>query len=98
MAVTYRPRKRTVPYRTRLTGRLIAFKEGFDADRIGPLTISKLVIQGRSVGPNPESGDSGLSLCEPRNDGGAYATISCSTFIKASGAVTFGAWLASSSK
>ena len=42
--------------------------------------------------------DSGFSLREPRNDGGSYATISCNTFISASGAVIFGAWLASSSK
>src|SRR4051812_17474688 len=39
MAVTYRSRKRMVPYRTRLTGRLISCNEGFDADRIEPLTI-----------------------------------------------------------
>ena len=42
--------------------------------------------------------DSGFSLREPGNDGWGYATISCNTFINASGAVTFGAWLASSSK
>jgi hypothetical protein len=46
MAVTYRRRKQAVPYRTRLTGRLISCNEGFDADRIGPLTNLKGVIPG----------------------------------------------------
>jgi hypothetical protein len=37
MAVTYRPRERAVPYRTRLTGRLMSFKnEGFGATRRTP--------------------------------------------------------------
>jgi len=53
MAVTYRSRKRTVPYRTRLTGRLISCNEGFDADRIEPLTIlTRLSFRGvRSTSP-----------------------------------------------
>jgi hypothetical protein len=46
MAVTYRRRKLAVPYRTRLTGRLISCNEGFDADRIGPLTNLKGIIPG----------------------------------------------------
>jgi len=36
MAVTYRSRKRTVPYRTRLTGRLISCNEGFGVNAPGP--------------------------------------------------------------
>ena len=106
MAVTYRPRKRTVPYRTRLTGRLISCDEGFDADRIGPLTnlgTPSLSFGGvRSTSPEsigPKVGgemDSGFSLLEPRN--ADQATIFSSTPINTSGAVTFGAWLASSSK
>ena len=35
MAVTYRARKRAVPYRTRLTGRLMC-DEGFDANASDP--------------------------------------------------------------
>src|SRR6185369_13938661 len=36
MAVTYRLRKPAVPYRTRLTGRLISCNEGFDASASDP--------------------------------------------------------------
>jgi len=36
MAVTYRRRKQAVPYRTRLTGRLISCNEGFGANVPGP--------------------------------------------------------------
>ena len=79
MAVTYRRRKQAVPYRTRLTGRLISCNEGFDADRIGPLT---------NFGPAviPDS-----CWARPGMTAKSYATISCNTAISASGAVTFGA-------
>src|SRR6516225_4058990 len=50
MAVTHRPRKRMVPYRTRLTGRLISCNEGFDADRIGPLTNFRAVSVRAGIG------------------------------------------------
>lgn len=36
MAVTYHQRKRVVPYRTRLTGRLMSTNEGFDANASDP--------------------------------------------------------------
>jgi hypothetical protein len=37
MAVTYRPRKRAVPYKTRLTGRLMFLRnEGFGANTPDP--------------------------------------------------------------
>ena len=36
MAVTYRPRKRAVPYRTRLTGWLMLMNEGFGANTPDP--------------------------------------------------------------
>ena len=42
MAVTYRLRKQAVPYRTRLTGRLISCNEGFDADASDPSPFSRL--------------------------------------------------------
>jgi len=54
MAVTYRPRKRAVPYRTRLTGRLISCNEGFGANAPGPSPFwpstspSTAVIPGRA--------------------------------------------------
>jgi hypothetical protein len=34
MAVTYRPRKRAVPYKTRLTGRLMLLRKRFRASEI----------------------------------------------------------------
>jgi hypothetical protein len=34
MAVTYRPRKRTVPYKTRLTGRLMLLRKRFRRKRV----------------------------------------------------------------
>jgi len=53
----------------------------------------------RNPAPGREDGgiDSGFVLRTPRNDGESYATIFANTAISASGAVTFGAWLASSS-
>src|SRR4051794_38956034 len=44
MAVTYRSRKRAVPYRTRLTGRLISCDEGFDASASGPSPFLPILI------------------------------------------------------
>jgi hypothetical protein len=39
MAVTYRPRERAMPYRTRLTGRLMSITMRGPASRAGPLAI-----------------------------------------------------------
>jgi len=69
MAVTYRARKRAVPYRTRLTGRLIRYNEGLGANTPGPSPFPVIVIPGRMriARANPESRDSGLALRTPRN-------------------------------
>ena len=52
MAVTYRPRKRAVPYRTRLTGRLMSLKMRGSAQHAGPLAILTTVIPGRRKASN----------------------------------------------
>src|SRR5437879_4852655 len=44
MVVTYRSRKRAVPYRTRLTGRLISCNEGFDANASDPSPFLSMLI------------------------------------------------------
>jgi hypothetical protein len=75
MAVTYRPRKRAVPYKTRLTGWLISEAKAFSKK-------TRLT----------ENEGFGVTRRTPRH---FYATIVASNAIKASGAVTFGEWLAS---
>jgi hypothetical protein len=42
MAVTYRLRKPAMPYKTRLTGRLISENEGFGANTPDPSPILRL--------------------------------------------------------
>jgi hypothetical protein len=42
MAVTHRLRKPAVPYKTRLTGRLMFINEGFGADAPDPSPICRL--------------------------------------------------------
>jgi hypothetical protein len=78
--------------------------EGFGVTRRTPRHFSDSitgVIPGRSAGPNPESRDSGFDAgASPRNDAELpySATTFASSAISASGAVTFGEWLASISK
>ena len=99
MAVTYRLRKQVVPYRTRLTGRLISCNEGFDANASDPSPIWATVIPGRAqhepgIHPAAEPVDEwipGSRFASPGMTAESYATISFSTPISASGAVTFGA-------
>ena len=50
MAVTYRPRKRAVPYRTRLTGWLIRSNEGLGATRRAPRHFGMLSRQRWALG------------------------------------------------
>ena len=52
MAVTYRPRKRAVPYKTRLTGRLILKTRG-SAHHAGPFaSLVGGILLGLEVGDN----------------------------------------------
>ena len=44
MAVTYRPRKRAVPYKTRLTGWLISENEGFGVTRRTPRHLCRRAL------------------------------------------------------
>jgi hypothetical protein len=46
MAVTYRPRKQAVPYKTRLTGWLISLRMRGSAKHAGPLASLSLILLG----------------------------------------------------
>jgi hypothetical protein len=106
MAVTYRPRKRAVPYRTRLTGRLIRLMRGSARTRRAPRHFLHC-HSGASRSDEPRNPYSRWWLWIPgsrqvarpgmteRRD---HAAIFSNNAINVSGAVTFGEWLASISK
>ena len=49
MAVTYRPRKRAVPYKTRLTGWLISENEGFGVTRRTPRHFYATIFSSNAI-------------------------------------------------
>ncbi len=80
--------------------------EGFGATAPGPSPFAEALIS-KNVGHSGACGArsrnltleiSGPTLTHARNDLVSYATILSNTAISASGAVTFGEWLASISK
>jgi hypothetical protein len=91
MAVTYRLCKQAVPYKTRLTGRLMLLRESV-FERTGlPVRVKKTRLTknegfGAST-PDPSP------FYHTRSD-----AIFVSNAVSACGAVTFGEWLASISK
>ena len=62
MAVTYRLCEQAVPYKTRLTGRLILLgNEGFGAKRAGPLAIFTDGVTFESFRGGSEASEPGIS-------------------------------------